>query len=51
MKGTVNRLGLGIIVTAIIIFFAVILLLVFAFGMDKKIIDQIKILIRIMEVS
>jgi len=51
MKGTVNRLGLGIIVTLIIIFFAVILLLVFAFGMDKKIIDQIKIWIRIMEVS
>jgi len=51
MRGTVRHLGVGIILTLVIVFFAVILLLIFAFGFDKKIIDSIKFLIKIVEVS
>jgi len=51
MKGTVRHLGAGMIVTLIVVFFAVILLLILAFGLDKKIVDSIKFLIKIVEVS
>jgi len=51
MKGTVRYLGVKTILTLVIVFFAVILLLIFVMGLDKKIIDSIKFLIRIVEVS
>ena len=51
MKGTVRHLGVGMLITLIIVFFAVILLLILAFGLDKKIVDSIKFLIKIVEVS
>lgn len=51
MKGTVRHLGIGIIVTLIVVFLAVMLLLLFAFGLDKKIVDSIRFLIKIVEVS
>jgi hypothetical protein len=51
MKGTVRHLGTGMIVTIVIVFFAVILLLILAFGLDKKIVDSIRFLIKIVEVS
>jgi hypothetical protein len=51
MKGTIRHLGLGVILTLVIVFFAVIMLLILAFGLDKKIVDSIKWVIRIMEVT
>ncbi len=51
MKGVVKRLGIGFIVTAVIVFFAVILLLILVFGLDKKIVDSIEFLIKIVEVG
>ena len=51
MKGTVRHLGLSVILVLVIVFFAVILLLIFAFGLDKKIVDGINFIIKIMEVT
>lgn len=50
MKATVRYLGTGVILTLVIVFFAVILLLILAFGLDKKIINSINFLIKIVEV-
>lgn len=44
-------MGLGVILTLVIVTFAVIMLLILALGLDKKIVDSINWIIKIMEVN